>query len=173
MRWTIVLASLIWLAAIAAAAAQDPEAEKTAIVRLRVQNAELNKLIDTALEVSKTFREITSDLERSSVIVYARYGRCRGVPACTEFMSATPPYIYLRVTVDPFEKSPWKVTGLLAHELQHARELSGARITSLSDFLAFYQAHGREHSAGFETKAAAAVGEQVEREMTAKRSRPR
>jgi hypothetical protein len=169
MRRTIVLTSLVWLAAIAAAAAQDPEREKTAIGRLRVQNAELKKLIDTALEVSTTFREIANDLERSSVIVYARYGRCRAVPACTEFMSAAPPHIYLRVTVDPFEKPPWKVTGLLAHELQHARELSGARIASLSDFVAFYQAHGRHYSIGFETEAAAAVGVRVEREMTAKK----
>lgn len=59
--------------------------------------------------------------------------------------------------------------GLLAHELQHARELSGARIASLNDFVAFYQAHGRHHSSGFETEAAAAVGVRVEREMVARR----
>jgi hypothetical protein len=169
MRRTIALASLVWLAGIAAAAAQDPEPEKTAIGHLRVPNAELKKLIDSALEVSTTFREIVSDLERSSVIVYARYGRCGAAPACTELMNAAPPYIYLRATVDQFEKPPWKVTGLLAHELQHARELSGARIASSSDFVAFYQAHGRHNSIGFETNAAAAVGVRVEREMVAKR----
>ena len=103
------------------------------------------------------------------MIVYARYGRCGAVPACTEFLSASSPYTYLRATVDPFEKSPSKVTGLLGHELQHARELSGARIASLSEFVAFYQAHGRHHFAGFETEAAAAVGVHVEREMAAKR----
>jgi hypothetical protein len=168
MRRTIALASLVWLAGMAAAAAQDLPPDKT-IGHVRVLNADLKKLIDTALAVSPTFLEIATDLEQSSVVVYARYGRCRAVPACTEFMSAAPPYIYLRVTVDPFEKSPWKVTGLLAHELQHARELSGARIASLSDFVAFYQAHGRRHSSGFETEAAAAVGVRVEREMTAKR----
>jgi hypothetical protein len=170
---TIALASLVWLAGMAAAAAQDPPPEKAAIGHLRVSSADLKKLIDTALAVSPTFREIASDLEQSSVIVYAQYGRCRAVPACTEFMSAAPPYIYLRATVDPFEKSPWKVTGLLGHELQHARELSGARIASLSDFVAFYQAHGRHHSAGFETEAAAAVGGHVEREMAVKRIIPR
>ena len=160
---------LVWLAGMAGAAAQDPEPEKAAIGHLRVSNVELKKSIDTALEVSTTFREIASDLERSSVIVYARYGRCRAVQACAEFISAAPPYIYLRVTVDPFDKSPWKLTGPLAHELQHARELSGARIASLSDFVAFYQAHGRRHSSGFETEAAAAAGVRVEREMTARR----
>ena len=164
---TNVLALLVWLAGMAAAAAQD--SEKTAIGHLRVQNAELKKLIDTALEGSMTFREIASDLERSSVIVYARYGRCRAVSACTEFMSAAPPYTYLQATVDPFGKSPWEITGLLAHELQHARELSGAPIASASDFVAFYQAHGQRYSGGFETQAAAAVGVRVEREMVAKR----
>src|SRR5574338_737323 len=134
MRLTIALASLVWLAGMTAPAAQEPEPEPTAIGHLRAANGELKKLIDTALEVSMTFREIAGDLERSSVIVYARYGRCGAVPACTELMSATPPNIYLRLTVDPFEKSPWRLTGLLAHELQHARELSGARIASLSDF---------------------------------------
>lgn len=169
MRRTIALASLVWVAGVTAAAAQDPGPDKTAIGHLRVSNVELKKLIDTALEVSTTFREIASDLERSSVIVYAQYGRCRAVPACTEFVSAAPPYVYVRATVDPFEKSPWKVAGLLAHELQHARELSGARIASSSDFVAFYQAHGRHHFSGFETEAAAAVGFRVEREMAAKR----
>ena len=169
MRRTIALTSLVWLAGMAAAAAQDPPSEKAAIGHLRVLSVDLKKLIDTALAVSPTFREIASDLEQSSVIVYARYGRCGAVPACTEFMSAAPPYIYLRATVDPFEKSPGKVTGLLGHELQHARELSGARIASLSDFVAFYQAHGRQHLVGFETEAAAAVGGHVEREMAAKR----
>ena len=170
MRRTIALASCVWLASIAGVTAQAPDPEKAVTGHLRVSDAELRRSIDRALEVSTTFREITSALEASSVIVYARYGRCRAVPACTEFMSAAPPYIYLRTTVDPFEKSPWKVTGLLAHELQHARELSGARIASLSDFVAFYQAHGRHHSSGFETEAAAAVGVRVEREMTAKRA---
>ena len=173
MRRTIALASLVWLAGMAVAAAQDPPPEKAAIGHLRVLSVDLKKLIDTALAVSPTFREIASDLEQSSVIVYARYGRCGAVPACTEFMSAAPPYIYLRATVDPFEKSPWKVTGLLGHELQHARELSGARIESSSDFVAFYQAHGRHQSAGFETEAAAAVGGHVEREVVAKRISPR
>lgn len=173
MRRTIALASLVWLAGMAVAAAQDPPPEKAAIGHLRVLSVDLKKLIDTALAVSPTFREIASDLEQSSVIVYARYGRCGAVPACTEFMSAAPPYIYLRATVDPFEKSPWQVTGLLGHELQHARELSGARIESSSDFVAFYQAHGRHHSAGFETEAAAAVGGHVEREVVAKRIIPR
>ncbi|HEX8028759.1 MAG TPA: hypothetical protein VF491_09870 [Vicinamibacterales bacterium] len=167
MRRTIVLALLVWLAGIAAAAAQEPE--QTANGHLRVQGAGLKKLIDTALEVSTTFREIARDLERSSVIVYVRYGRCRAVSACTEFINAAPPYIYLRATVDQFEKSPWKVTGLLAHELQHARELSGAPIASVTDFVAFYQAHGRRHAGGFETAAAAAIGDRVEREMLAKR----
>jgi hypothetical protein len=168
MHRTIALASLLWLAGMAAAAAQDLAPEQTAIGHLRVLDADLKKLIDTALAVSPTFREIAGDLEQSSVIVYARYGRCGAVPACTEFMSAAPPYIYLRATVDPFEKSPWKLTGLLGHELQHARELSGARIASLSDFVAFYQAHGRRQFGGFETEAAAAVGVRVEREMTAR-----
>lgn len=119
MRLTIALASLVWLAAMAAPAAQDPEPERTAIGHLPVANAELKKLVGIALEVSTTFREIAGDLERSPVIVYARYGRCSAVPACTEFISAAPPHIYLRATVDPFGKPPWKVTGLLAHELQH------------------------------------------------------
>jgi hypothetical protein len=167
MRLTIALASLVWLAGMTALAAQEPE--KTANGHLRAANAELKELIETALEVSRTFREIAGDLEHSSVIVYARYGRCGGVPACTQFMSAAPPYIYLRTTVDPFGKPPWKVTGLLAHELQHARELSGASIASLSDFVAFYQAYGRRHSSGFETAAAAGVGVRVEREMVATR----
>ena len=167
MRRTIVLASLVWLAGTAAAASQ--ERETTEIGHLRVQDPKLKKLVDAALEVSTTFREIASDLERSSVIVYAQYGRCRAVMACTEFMSAAPPYIYLRATVDPFDKSPSRVMGLIAHELQHARELSGARIASLSDFVDFYQANGRYHSAGFETEAAVAVGVRVEREMVAKR----
>jgi hypothetical protein len=165
MRLTIALASLVWLAGMTAPAAQEPDPATPAVGHLRVANAELRRLIDTALEVSASFREIAGDLERSPVIVYARYGRCGAVPACTEFMSAAPPHIYLRVTLDPFEKSPWKVTGLLAHELQHARELSGARIASLSDFVAFYQAHGRHHFSGFETRAAAGVGVRVEREM--------
>jgi hypothetical protein len=168
MGRTIALASLVWLAGMAAAA-QDPRPERAATGHLRVLNADLEKLIDTALAVSPTFREIASDLERSSVIVYARYGRCGVVPACTELMSAAPPFIYLRATVDPVEKSPWKVTGLLGHELQHARELSGAPIASLHDFVAFYQAHGRHHGSGFETEAAAAVGVRVERELVARR----
>jgi len=166
---TMALAWLVWVAGMAAAA-QDPPPERTAIRHLRVSNGDLEKLIDRALSVSPTFREIASDLEQSSVIVYAQYGRCRAVPACTEFMSAAPPYIYLRVTVDPFHKSPWKVTGLLGHELQHARELSGARIASSSDFVAFYQAHGQRHANGFETEAAAAVGVRIEREMTAQKT---
>lgn len=173
MRRTIAVASLVWLVGMVAAAAREPEPEKTAIGHLRAPNADLKKVIDSALEASTTFREIVSALERSSVIVYARYGRCGAVAACTELMNAAPPYIYLRATVDPFEKAPWQVTGLLAHELQHARELSGARIASSSDFAAFYHAHGWHNSSGFETEAAAAAGFRVEREMAAKRTSAR
>jgi hypothetical protein len=144
--------------------------ENMAIEHLRVRDAALKKLIAAALAASPTFREIASGLEQSSVIVYAQYGRCGHVQACTEFMSAAPPYIYLRATVDPFEKSRWEVAGLLAHELQHAREVSGAPITTLHDFIAFYQAHGRRNYSGFETDAAAAAGDRVAREMAAIRN---
>ena len=47
--------------------------------------------------------------------------------------------------------------------------VSAARIASVSAFVGFCHAHGRHHSDGFETEAAAAVGARVEREMVAKR----
>jgi hypothetical protein len=166
MRRAVIFVSLIWLATATAAAGQQAQSKKAVAVQLRVQDASLHKLIDAALAGSATFREIAASLDHSSVIVYTRYGRCHdGVPACLEFVTAAPPYVYVRATVDPFDNAPWRVAGLLAHELQHARELSGAHIASLSDFVAFYEAHGWRHYTGFETDAAAAAGRRVEYEM--------
>ena len=137
--------------------------------RLRVDHPQLARTIASGLQRSQAFRHIAEHLEASDVVVYAQFGRCPGgVEACLEFVTAAAPFLYVRATIEPFKKPECEIVGLLAHELQHALELSGKGVTTRAQFGEFYEKHGRRWSAGYETDEAAAAGSRAERECRAR-----
>ncbi len=128
----------------------------------------IRSLMTQGYNESTLFREIVNRLETAPVIVLVRSGRCDGhVQACLQFLAAENGMRTLRVTVNGFENGGGVLLGLIAHELQHADEIAGAdAVTDAASFRAFYRAHGRKNSDGFETDAARRVARAVEQEMS-------
>ena len=139
--------------------------------RLRVEDPHLARMIEDGSQRSPSFHAIVQDIKASNVVVYVQFGKCQPhVDACLEYVTWAAPFLYLKATMDPFEKPESVIVGLVAHELQHALELAEGDIRTGEQFGAFYEAHGRRGSAGYETDAALAAGVRVEHEF---RSAPR
>jgi hypothetical protein len=133
--------------------------------RVRADDVRLAALIEAGARRSSTLGSIVERLRSANVVVYVEFGRCDGhVVACLGFVTWATPFLYVRATVDPFEKPECTTVGLIAHELQHASELDRSAVRTRAQFETFFASHGRRGSAGYETDAAAAAGIRVEHE---------
>lgn len=137
---------------------------------IRPEDPAIRDLIDRGMEGSETFRDLVRVLDASDVVVYVRFSRCNGgVPACLLWAPAGPGSRRLLIKIDPFERrgrSEKDLTALLAHELQHASEVASAPgITDVASFRAWFAAHRKIGSPGFETDQAVEVGRKVLSEL--------
>jgi hypothetical protein len=152
---------------------------QTGAPRVRPESAAMRALIDRGIERSTTFRDLHTGLDDADVIVYVRFAPCAtGVPACLVWASADTNARRLLIKIDRFGRSPDELAALLAHELQHAREVAAAPdVVDLPSFQKSFAAHGWKHGNGFETEQARRVTVTVAAELSragdgARRRRP-
>jgi hypothetical protein len=164
-----LLASALALRCVAEPAAT--EQQETRHSRVRSESAELRAIFKTAWSRSATFKALVDRLERSTVVVYVRFGRSMGgAPARLEFMTLSGGDRFVLVTIDRVGISPGRLIGLLAHELQHAVELAEAPdVSDVEGFRRLYGRLGGQHSTRFETAEAAQIMRIVEGEIARQR----
>jgi hypothetical protein len=137
--------------------------------RVRSHSDRIVRAMAEAQRRSHTFRALSDRVRRSDLIIYLESGRCPGVHvlSCLSMTSGANAQRYLRITIDTGH-SQALIVQQIAHELQHAVELSGApQVVDAATLRAFYNRIGTAERAAdtFETVAAVAVGEAVRSEI--------
>jgi hypothetical protein len=134
---------------------------------VRAMDARAQAAIDLGLERSATFRELVNDLRQSDLIVYiGTQSAVAPINGEIHFVTTAGDHRYLRVFVRA-ELSPWDRAAMVAHELQHAREIAAApEVIDNASMDALYHAIG--YGVGVdrhETDAAREITLQVLREL--------
>ena len=140
------------------------------LIRLRSENPVIARLIAKADERSLTFHGLLEDIARTDGLVYVGTGQCgHGVRACMPHsIICSGSFRLLRILIDPryLDTDDAQLTGIIAHELQHAREiLSDPTIRNAAAMFMFYKREAPARGA-FETAAAILIGDRVTGEMT-------
>ena len=144
---------------------------------VRSTDSEMLQLIKEGTERSVTFRALVDDINHSDGIVYVERGICAfgRLNGCVlPFIAATQGNRYIRilVTSDMHRVSHDQVLALIAHELQHAREvIEHADVIDVATMEEMYRRIGTPltgHRSGYETSEARAAGDTVMGELLAK-----
>jgi hypothetical protein len=136
---------------------------------VRATDIVLQGAFELGMERSATFRALVEAIRDSDLIVYASGEQSMPTPISGEihFLTVAGAHRYLRVFVRA-DLSPWARAAMLAHELQHAREIAaepGVRDLDTMDTL--YERIGYDVGVDrHETDAAREIGELVQRELT-------
>ena len=156
------------------AVARSAEADQTwREARIRPQDPRLTDLLRDGVARSATFRSLVTRIEAGNVFVYISLSP-QMKPALAgklTWITNAGKYRYLRAPINT-EQSLDQMIATLAHELQHAVEVSDAdSVTDQRSLQELYKRIGRQSfagvSAGWETEAAQETGFQVRRELTA------
>ena len=141
--------------------------------RIRPQDPRLADLLRAGVARSATFRAIVKRLEAGTLIVYVSLSPIMrsSLAGKLTWMSKAGGFRYLRATINT-EQSAEQMIATLAHELQHALEVSDEPdVIDQRSLLSLYKRIGRPSlsgiSAGWETAAAQETGFQVRRELIA------
>lgn len=143
---------------------------------VRPRDALAGTILRIGIERSPTFRQLVQELDRSNVIVYVdvRQDPHRSDRGQLQFIGQGGGIRWVRAAVDTgstnlglAQRQIFALTATLAHELQHARELSGAAtIETAADFDSFFRSIGVEVGQNsVDTDAARDVGRAVEAEL--------
>ncbi len=162
----VLLGSFVFLlATIAPAGAAD------AVPRLRTSDRRIRALLDDGLVHSPSLRALVARLAAGDVVVYLR---CATLPAGLAgqltFVSAAGGFRYVVVRL-AFALPSQRAVATLGHELQHAVEIADhPDIVDQASLARAYARIGFEQPArravtAFDTQAAIAVGDQIEREL--------
>lgn len=133
-------------------------------------------LLDEAVRLSPTMRQLVTTLDGSDVVVYVRCGFFKDstLAGRLSFLGAVASLRYVVVELRIYEPMSTQVA-TLGHELQHAVEVaSDESIQDAKTMAAYYRQHGHTIGLGstlFETDAARAVGLRVHRELVESRAR--
>lgn len=140
---------------------------------IRPEHPDLQQLIDDGGRRSATFQGLIARLDATAIIVYVRFDRCGGgVAACTRVAASHRNTRRLLIVLDRFGRGPSALIALLAHELQHAIELSEApQVVDETSLRLFCATSGWQSREGCETAEALRVGRAVASEMATRRSR--
>ena len=171
LRLLVLTSALVCACPWPAAAATD------APTHVRSTNGEMLQLIKEGTERSATFRTLVDGINHSDGIVYVERGICAfgRVNGCVlPFIAATPGTRYIRILVTPdsYRVGHDRVLALIAHELQHAREvIEHANVIDVATMEEMYRRIGtplRGSHRGYETSDARAAGDTVLDELSAK-----
>jgi len=166
----VVASAVVCVFTSPAAAATDLQAS------VRSTDGPTLQLIEEGTERSATFRALVASINRSDGIVYVERGICAfgHVNGCVlPFIAATQGHRYLRILVTPDKSrvSHDHILALIAHELQHAREvIEHPRVIDVATMEEMYRRIGTPlagHQSGYETSAARAAGDIVLGELLA------
>lgn len=159
------------LVATTAAAANPEDAWREA--RIRPQDSRIADLLRTGVARSATFRSLVNRLESGQVIVYLSLSQTlkSSLAGKLTWMTRAGNFRYLKATINA-EQTADQMIATLAHELQHALEVSAdPGVTDQRSLLALYKRIGRPSHSGlaesWETAAAQDTGVQVRRELLA------
>ena len=139
---------------------------------VRPTTGEIRRIIEAGMSTSSTFRRLASELNASDVIVYVDPKLTRAALGgyLSHTVVASGEYRYLRVAIET-AGPPRSLVPILAHELQHAVEVSRARDVRDADalerlFASLAIPYGCAQSSCFETHVATDVERLVKSEMT-------
>ena len=163
----LVVASLISTTALAQGA--RPESWREA--RVRPQDPRLAELLRAGVARSATLRAIVNRLEAGNVIVYVALSQTlrSGLAGKLTWMTKAGNFRYVKATIN-MEQHADQIIATLAHELQHALEVSADdSVTDQRSLAGLYKRIGRPSHPGqsvtWETEAAQDTGYQVRREL--------
>lgn len=126
---------------------------------------------------SASFRALVESFDPEHVVVHVETGTVRvfGTAGATRLVGTAGPWRYVRITVDPDLPLDAR-TAVIAHELQHAREIAEASAATQAQVRQLFERIGRPVQGAadaYETADAISTGQRVWRElrMTAARTR--
>jgi hypothetical protein len=161
--------------AVSAPSAAGPAPAADRLVNIRPLDPTARLLIRFGYEHSAHFRELVHTLEASRTIVYVevRLDGSQPVSGGLYFMSGNAERRWVRTRVDAGTSSPSRayqsvvhLTGILAHELQHAREAAEApALGNIAEFERHFRQIGIKHPTLLDTMAAREAGRRVEAEL--------
>src|SRR4051812_21893864 len=139
---------------------------------IRPEDAAIRELLARGVQRSGTFRDLIARRATSDVVAYVRFSPCVGpFPACLVWASPGGAPRRILIKVDRFGGSEDTLTGLLAHELQHASEVAAVPgIIDAASFQRVFGQRGWKGSDGFETAEAQDVTRKVLRELSGSRA---
>jgi hypothetical protein len=161
----LVLATLMSTSVLAA---DDHELWREA--RLRPQDPRLADLLRAGVARSETFRSLVNRIESGNVFVYVTLSPMRShLVGKLTWMSKAGLHRYLKATLS-IEQSADQMIATLAHELQHALEVSAHEdVVDQRSLIELYKRIGRPSYlpgvSSWETKAAQQTALQVRREL--------
>jgi hypothetical protein len=167
--------------AVSAVSEAGPAPAADHLLNIRPLDPTARLLLRFGYEHSEHFREIVHTLEASRTIVYVevRLDGSQPVSGGLYFMSANNDRRWVRTRIDAGTSSPARayqdvvhLTGILAHELQHAREAAEAPVLgNLAEFERHFRQIGIKHPTLLDTMAAREAGRRVEVELRGGRHR--
>jgi len=141
--------------------------------RIRPQDPRLEHVIREGIARSATFRNIVNRIEAGNVFVYVSLtpNLRPSLAGKLTWMTQAGAFRYLKATLST-EQNTMQMIATLAHELQHALEVSDdPGVVDQRSMLGLYQRIGRPSASGikemWETVAARDTGLQVHRELFA------
>lgn len=148
---------------------------KPARHRVRTTDARSADLLQRGIERSPILRDLVAAIEAMPVMVYVVLDDDlpTGLDGRTTLLSGNGKHRYLRVSLK--RQLPESVfIGVLAHELEHVREIAAEpAVTDADSLTRFYRRIGDERQVrgllAFETEGARRVGDLVRREVLRKR----
>lgn len=167
--------AVVSIALAACAAAPVAAAEPS---RVRSTDAAVLSLLHEGAERSASFQALVDAIDRSNGIVYVQFGVCAfgHLNGCLlPFVVPSPNDRYLRILVtgDSHRRTHEQLLALIAHELQHAREvIDHDEVVDVASMEAMYRRTGVPLTgglSGYETSAARAAGDRVLAELLVKR----
>ena len=171
-----LLATLLLVSLTRMAAAESGSVELPCDWQVRTTDYRVVTAIAQGLRDSSTFRELVDRLNASDVIVYVMVAAASmptGVDGRLTFLSASGGFRYVVVHVNT-TMATHHLVALLAHELQHAREIAdtSAIVDSESMARAYatglgYQKHALLGERAYDSDAAIDAGQKVLKEMLA------
>jgi hypothetical protein len=110
--------------------------------RVRPLGAVARMLLEDGAAQSPLVARLLDTIERSDLLIYVATGFLQ-VPGRLDLACARQGVRYLRITVNVPDAEP-RLIAALAHELQHAVEISGApEVTDAASMAAYYREHGQ------------------------------